>query len=294
MIAVRRDVPLAHGPVSYLEWTPATAARGTVVLLHGGGVDSAQLTWGPIGPEIAEAGWRVLAPDAPGYGESPLPQWPSTQANLLRYVGEFVEALGLDRVVLGGLSMGGGLTWGYALAHPDHVEALIACGAHGMSRFQWQGRGAGLLHKVTWASVHSGLLGALNRLFTRSDRLTRLSMRNLVILPGRNTDELFRAIREESRSATAAVAFGQWQRSEFTWRGLRSDYSDRFTEIHQPVLLVHGERDIGVPVDSALRTATMLPDAEVFVVPGAAHWVTRDAPDAVIATIIGFLDRRTA
>jgi hypothetical protein len=57
---MRRAVSLPHAEVSYLQWTPETRSRGTVALLHGGGLDSAELTWGPIGVALANAGWRVL------------------------------------------------------------------------------------------------------------------------------------------------------------------------------------------------------------------------------------------
>ncbi|CQD24966.1 alpha/beta hydrolase [Mycolicibacterium conceptionense] len=60
----RSSVDLPCGSVSYLTWAPDLAAPA-VVLLHGGGVDNASLSWGGIGPRLAEAGYRVIAPDHP-------------------------------------------------------------------------------------------------------------------------------------------------------------------------------------------------------------------------------------
>ena len=54
-----------------------------MVLLHGGGVDSAALSWGDIGTRLAAAGYRVIAPDHPGHGRSRLPSWPVTQQRLV-------------------------------------------------------------------------------------------------------------------------------------------------------------------------------------------------------------------
>lgn len=289
---LRRTVSLPHSEVSYLEWTSDARPWGTVVLLHGGGVDSAELSWAPMGPALAKAGWRVLAPDAPGYGESPLPDWPSTQADLIRFVAEFVETLDVDRFVLGGLSMGGGMALGYGLAHPDRVAALLCCGSYGLTSRQWPGRWSVLLHKLTWLSLHSGLMRIATNLTLRSERLMRMSMANVVRLPGSDTPELLATIAAEARRPNAGVAFGQWQRSEFTWSGLRHNYSDRFAGFDRPVLLVHGERDIGVRAADARRAADQFSDAELLVVPGAAHWVTRDAPAQVNAAVIDFLARR--
>lgn len=290
----RESVLLPHAEVSYLDWNPETHPRGTVVFLHGGGVDSAELSWAPIGPRLAQAGWRVLAPDAPGYGESPLPDWSSSQENLVRFVAEFVDALGLDRFVLGGLSMGGGMALGYGLDRPDRVAALIPCGSYGFSTRQWPGRWSVPLHKLTWLSLRSGLLRAATKQTLRSERLMRMSMANLVRLSGSVTPELLATIGAEARRPSAGVAFEQWQRSEFTWGGLRHNYSDRLAGFDRPVLLVHGERDIGVRVDEARRAADQFPDAELLVVPGAAHWVTRDAAAEVTSAVVDFLYRRVA
>ena len=72
MAAERKVVRLPWGEVSYLEWSPDGAARApTLLLLHGGGLDSAELSWADVGPAVAQVGYRVLAPDHPGYGESP-------------------------------------------------------------------------------------------------------------------------------------------------------------------------------------------------------------------------------
>ena len=83
----RSIVQLPSGLVSYLTWTPENAS-GTVVLLHGGGVDNASLSWGGISPRLAQAGYRVIAPDHPGYGRSPSAGLPVTQERLVAYVGD--------------------------------------------------------------------------------------------------------------------------------------------------------------------------------------------------------------
>ncbi|MCW5954174.1 MAG: alpha/beta fold hydrolase, partial [Propionibacteriaceae bacterium] len=82
----RRSVDLGWGQVSYLEWLPDGQAKADVLLLHGGGADCAELSWGGVGPVLAEAGYRVIAPDHPGYGESPLPGWTASQERLVAYV----------------------------------------------------------------------------------------------------------------------------------------------------------------------------------------------------------------
>jgi pimeloyl-ACP methyl ester carboxylesterase len=62
----RRTCDLGWGTVSYLEWLPDRATGPDVLLLHGGGVDCAALSWGGLAPVLAAAGHRVIAPDHPG------------------------------------------------------------------------------------------------------------------------------------------------------------------------------------------------------------------------------------
>lgn len=52
----RRTVAVVDEAVSFLEWQPEGTPRGVVVLLHGGGLDSAELSWGDLGGRLAGAG----------------------------------------------------------------------------------------------------------------------------------------------------------------------------------------------------------------------------------------------
>lgn len=287
-----REVMVDGSPVSYLEWAaPAGPPRGVVVLLHGGGLDSAELSWGDFGGRLAEAGHRVLAPDAPGYGHTPLSARPSTQANLVRFVGQFVDALALDTFVLGGLSMGGGMTLGYALDHPGRLRGIIPMGSAGIMERQRPGPLGRVLHTVSWLSVTSGLMDAAFRLFMGSRRLTEWSVAEIIRDPAQRTPELMDAVMREAQRAAGTKAFGQWQRDEIRRTRLKTSYLPRAGAITVPALVVHGGRDTGVPVERARELAATLPDAELVVAPDAGHWVQRDAPDLVAAAVLAFLDR---
>lgn len=250
----RHEVTIDGSAVSYLEWRPTETPHGVLVLLHGG-LDSAELSWGDLGGRLAAAGYRVLAPEAPGYGHSPLPAWPSTQANLLRFVAGFLDALALDQVVLGGLSMGGGLTLGYALERPERLRGIIAMGTAGIMERQRPGVWGRLLHGVSWLSVASGLMGATFRLLLRSRRLTKWSLKEIIRDESRRTPALMNAVARESLRASGATAFGQWQRDQILPGRLKTNCLPRAGGIALPALVVHGARDIGVPLALAQELA---------------------------------------
>ncbi|MDO5534719.1 MAG: alpha/beta hydrolase [Propionibacteriaceae bacterium] len=286
----RNTIDLDWGTVSYLTWQPTAPPVGPpVVLLHGGGVDNAWLSWGRLGASLAEAGHRVYAPDHPGYGDSPLPPWQHTQERLVAYVGEVLDALGLDEVVLGGLSLGGGLTLGHALEHPDRVRRLMLFGSYGLADHQMDGPAAKVGNALSWALVRTGAMERIMRGAGTNRRLMRMSLRDIVRNPAEFTPELFDAVLAETTRPDAFTAFGQWQRDQILPGRLRTNYAPRLGEIHQPTLIVHGTHDSGVPVARAREAAAALPDATLLVVDGAGHWVQRDRPDIVEPVVLDFL-----
>lgn len=102
--ARRTMVQLAHGRISLLEW-PGTGR--TVVLCHG--ITSSAATMWRLGRDLAAEGWRVIALDMPGHGQSDLsPAYDiDTVANI---VGDVIQTLGLAEIALIGHSWGGATT----------------------------------------------------------------------------------------------------------------------------------------------------------------------------------------
>ncbi|QZH69187.1 alpha/beta hydrolase [Mycolicibacterium farcinogenes] len=285
---MRTTVDLPSGPVSYLSWVPRQPVS-TVVLLHGGGVDNASLSWGGIGPRLAEAGYRVLAPDHPGYGRSPQARQPVTQDRLVAYVGEFVGAMQLDRYVIGGLSLGGGMTIGHVLGRPEGVTGAMLLGSYGIMPRLSDGRLSGFRQLATWGMLRTGLLGAVTRWAGGNRAAMTRSMRALIRDPRQLTDALMDEIMTAAAQPGGFDAFEQWQRDQVRWDLLRTDYTSRLDELSCPTLVIHGDRDPGVPVARARAAAELIPDGHLKVVAGAGHWVQRDQPDVVLDAMTTFL-----
>lgn len=291
MSAERRIVDLSWGRVSYLEWRPRSVpARSTLLLLHGGGLDSAALSWDGTGPALAEAGYRVIAPDHPGYGQSAPAPWPATQERLVAYVGELVEALHLDRYAIGGLSLGGGMTIGHVLQRPEGVTGALLFGSYGLMDHQFQGVLARPAHVLTWLMLRTGVLRLVMRAYAQDRARMERSIRGLVRNPEQRTPALLDDIMEAAQRGEGFASFEQWQRDQYLWNRLRTDYTDRLRSFPCPVLVVHGDHDTGVPVACAENAVRRLPDAQLVAVTDAGHWVQRDRPDVVLPAVVEFLD----
>lgn len=286
MDAGRTVIDLPHATVSALEWRPAAETGLPVLLLHGGGADSAELSWGEVGPALADAGHRVIAPDHPGFGHSPRADWPLTQERLVRHVAELVDALGLADYAIAGLSLGGGMSVGHLLDQPGRARTAILLGCYGLMPRLADGFRGRITHLTSFLLLRSGLLAAMTRSYARNRPAMERGLRDLVRNPQARTPELVDAVLAEAAGGTSLESFGQWQRDQVLWNRLRTVYTGQLAGIRTPTLLVHGDRDTGVPVARIETAAALLPSGSLRLVPGAGHWVQRDRPDLVIPAML--------
>lgn len=252
-----------------------------LLLLHGGGTDSASLSWGhlldPLGDER-----RVIAPDLPGYGESDRPPALYSIAYYLDVVERFVDALGLERFDLGGLSMGGGISLAYALAHPDRIRRLILVDTYGIQpdyppQF------------LSYLLVRTPFMTELTDLFTRIRPIARWTMQNFIRTPDALTEDLIDELITEVRRPRAGLAFNSFQKYETMPGSLRTNYMNRLAEISAPALIIHGGADTLVPIKYAQEACRRIPDCRLEVLPGAGHWAQRERPAEFLCLVTGFL-----
>ena len=64
-----------------------------------------------------------------------------------------------------------------------------------------------------------------------------------------------------------------------------------YDQVRCPVMILWGEADRWIPVEDGRRLAAMIPGSILKIVPGAGHMVQEDAPEAIVAALLGFLPR---
>ena len=255
-----------------------------VVLLHGGIVDCASLSWGGVIDRLAE-GRYVIAPDLAGYGESGRPDADYSTAWHVGVVESFLEDRGLDSPSVVGVSLGGGIGIGLALRSPGRVDRLVAVDSYGLGRDLPN-------RTLSWALSRVPQLNELSLgLLARSERLTRASLGSIVVDPDAVPDEVVAELHERVGRPGAGEAFRRWRLAEVTREGYRTDYTDRLGELEVPTLFVHGEADEVFPVEWARRAAERVPEARIETYEGVAHWPPREAPDRFVETLDSFLPR---
>jgi len=253
----------------------------TVVLLHGGGLDSAQVSWAPLTSNLV-AHATVICPDLPGYGGSPLGTTSPTVAGYADWLRAFLDAVGVRRCVLVGLSLGGAIALQVAIDDPARVAGLLVCGPYGVDTRIPGG-------KLGWLTVHTPGLDALTWWTMRHSRRAVRAALGTLLRHG-VSDDLVDEIQTLARTPEAGVAWRALQCYEVRFAGPRTVFGDALTGIECPALLLAGEHDI-VPPAAVRAAAARIPRGEFALVPGAGHWLPRDAPEAVGGHLLEMITR---
>jgi pimeloyl-ACP methyl ester carboxylesterase len=254
-----------------------------VVLLHGGGTDSAHLSWGGVMGPLAEAGHRVIAPDLPGYGGTDRPDIKYNTAFYLDFIKAFLDELKVKNASMMGLSMGGGLSLGFTLENPERVDKLVLVDSYGIQRKV-------AMHLLSWMMVRiPGIMEYTWKLERKSPAMLRWAMSNVVHDPKQLSQELMDEVTKDANKPHSERAFTSYQRDEVFVNGLKTVYIDRLHEIKVPTLIVHGQLDAGVPLACAEDAQRRIVGSRLVVFEGAGHWAQREQPEEFNKTVIEFL-----
>lgn len=267
------------GPVHYVEWEGPPDR--TFVLVHGLG--GSHLNWLRVAPPLSRLG-RVVVPDLPGFGRSPLEGRRSAMHVGRRLLGDFIRKVATGQTILGGNSMGGGYAMLQAAFEPDSVAGLILTA----SVFPWAPAGMPsplviggfAIYRTPW--IGERLVATRFRRLD-PDRVVRWGFRLTAADPSAIPPEVVRAhvdlVRERQHDATAAPAFLEAARS-ILWLGARPSLSTRVIDaIRGPVLVIHGSRDRLVPLAYALSVLERRPTWDHAILPGLGHVPQLEAPD---------------
>ncbi len=125
----RWQTPCGDGHLVWHDW--GDAHHPAVVLLHGG--SGSWTHWVHTIAPLRDAGWRVLVPDLPGFGDSHLPQGCSDTHDLPAYLHQGLRLLAPQGPVrLVGFSFGGMTAALWLKDHPQDAQQLVLVGAPGM------------------------------------------------------------------------------------------------------------------------------------------------------------------
>jgi pimeloyl-ACP methyl ester carboxylesterase len=264
------------GVAEYLD----VGAGPIVVLVHGDGETARDWRW--IAPAVVAAGYRVVAPSLPGHGAT-AETTSYDMAELSRWVGRFLDAVGIDSATVGGNSIGGLIPIHLALEQPKRVSRLLLIDSAGLGNAVNPVLGLETVKVLGEAAI------------------------GITHLPGGK--QMRSIVRAQNLFAQPYLVPPEWWLDQLRWGGgqpmLKASLAckrailgaagqyhlvlDRLSEITVPTLVLWGALDQVVPLVHGQTAAKLLPDSRLEVLPMSGHVPHVETPGAVLPPLLRFL-----
>lgn len=259
--------------VHYRDQGPRDAP--TVVLVHG---FSASLhAWEPWVARLPD--YRVISLDLPGHGltRAPADYVPSTDRSVA-VVDAVADRLGVQRFVLGGNSMGGGVSWNYALRHPEKLDGLVLVDAAGWPSSE-KPKGQPMVFKLLANPVGRWALRNADPKLMAEKGLKQAYEDERLVTPALVTRYVELARAPGHRAILTGGRGGPPTKVT----------PETFRAITVPTLVMVGEKDQVIPADSSRKLAAAIPGAKLVSYPDGGHMPMEQLPDRSAADLRAFL-----
>lgn len=261
MKAMVNGIPLA--------WEEAGSGPA-VLLIHGFPLN--RHMWRPQMMRLIDEGYRVVAPDLRGFGESGRGDGPVTISTFGDDIIALMDLLAIERAIIGGMSMGGYVLLDLLERRPERVEAaLFVVTRSGADDRKGRRERTILAREVNNIGPEAAADVFVKSLFTPQTLATRP------------------ALAAEVRGWMADVDPKGLADGLIAMRD-RADFCDRLPRFALPSLVVGAEMDEAVPLEEIRMFAERLPRCRSCIIPGAGHMVNLERPEEFNDCLMEFLD----
>lgn len=249
-----------------------------VVLLHG--LPSHSYGWRYVMPALGSQGTRAIAPDLIGFGSSAKPQlrdFNYTPDAFVQALAEFIQALEIDRFCLVVQGFLGSVGLQYALRHSDRVEniAILNTPLTTAAKLPWQMR--------QWGLPLAGDMATQDPLLV--DRTLEGGSRYQI--SDADLDVFRKPFLKSSKAGRSLMT---------TVRNLKmspsmTEIADGFQNWKKPLLIIWGINDPWLPVETAQKFASNLPQAEIVKLEKAGHYPQEHFAEDILQDLLPFVRR---
>ncbi len=240
-----------------------------VLLIHGFPLN--RQMWRPQVAILMAAGYRVVAPDLRGFGDSDAMDAPCTMDLLADDLIELLDHLGITQAAVVGMSMGGYLLFNLLERYPQRVQAAV--------------------FSVTRAVADDAEGRAARRRL--ADDVVKFGPQ---VVADRFQQLLFAPDVETERPRLAEEVYG-WMvatsspglAAGLLAMGQRRDATALLPLITAPSLAIGAEQDLACPPEHLRAIAAVMPDCRLCIIPGAGHLVNLEQPGDFNRALLTFL-----
>ncbi len=240
-----------------------------VLLLHGFPLSGKM--WAETAEAVSSEGYRVILPDLRGFGESRCGNEIFPIEEMANDVSQLLDFLKIEKSIIGGLSMGGYVTFNLFRIFPEKFRALILCDTNYTSEPKENLPARQSL--VDQIEKH-GAQALVDQMLPKA--VSEYSKINNPKLISALTDEFLAC---DASSAAAAI------------RGitLRKDHTATLSKIDVPTILIFGQEDKITDVEGAEKMYNRIQGAKLSVIPNAGHLSNLENPKVFNSTVLEFI-----
>ena len=240
-----------------------------LLLIHG--FPLCRRMWHPQINAVVSAGFRIITPDLRGFGESDAPDGPYSMGLFADDMIALLDHLGIERAVVGGMSMGGYVLFDLLGRYPARL------------------RGACFITTRATADDEAG-----------KERRLALAREVMTHGPGKIVDAFEKLLFAEETVAERPKLVSEvcnWMTANDS-RGIaggllamreRSDYSSRLSSFHLPAVAIGAESDKAAPPDNSQAIAAGIPGCRLAIILHAGHMANLENPGAFNGALLDFL-----
>ena len=254
-----------------------------VLLLHG--FPEHWYSWRYQIAPLAEAGFRVVAPDLRGYNRSEKPRGGYDIKNLTKDVRGLIRALGERSATVVGHDWGGVIALQFPIDYPQACDRLIVMNAPLIRSWYWGRRNypnnmyalvmqvPGLAERRGWSDIEATTRQVFSGVAAANDAFS---------------EEDIAAFAEALKQPRALSSAMKYYRNIY-WPDWFLTWPDRNKRIACPTQFIWGRDDPAVRVPFMEEAAERVDDLRTVLIEGAGHWVQQEKPEEVTAAMLSFL-----
>ncbi len=274
----------AYGASKFMSLTPGLnvhyrdegrADGPALVLIHGS--NASLHTWQPWVQRLG-GDFRIISLDLPGHGLTGVdPTGDYSPDRYVDVVDQLLVKLGVSRAIVAGNSMGGYVSWSFALKQPDKTAALILVDSSGAPQKPKTDLPIGFRIMQTPILRNISLYVSPRSLF---DKSVRGSMAVQSVITDDMVDRYWELNRYPGNRAATLWRFQNYE---------RTSKPEKLNTIKVPTLIIWGEKDSLIPVADAAWFGQTIKGSKVITYPNVGHIPMEEAPDQSAADVKAWL-----
>ena len=252
----------------------------TLLLVHG--YTASTFVWKSVAPELADAGFHVVAVDLVGFGYSDKPKWFDYKIqSQARMIERFMNRLGIGTATVVGNSYGGAVSLTVALDYPERVEKLVLVDAVCNDEV--------LAHPVLKLAALPGIGELLTPFLLNSKRFLKIRMKETLapeshhLIDEKRVEAVIHPLQAKDAHHSVLTTARNWDACRI---------QDDAQYIKQPTLIIWGENDQVIPIHNGEFLYRNILNSRFVVLKNCGHIPQEEKPEIFIDLVTEFAKDR--